>query len=206
MAWLCVAWLPVATAAATADIEVQTHRQGDVVEVWAQATVQAPQPLVWATLTDYERLPEFIPGLHSSRILSRKGATTVVEQRGEANFLLLRVPIDVTLESTERPPYLEVRRLSGSLRHLQGRYEARALPGTALVQLRWTGSIAPETELPPLIGEALVRMSIRKQFTGMVDEIERREALRVQGLPPSARPARRPAPPPTSDGGRQSDR
>ncbi len=198
---LWLACVPLGAAAAS-ELDVQTRRQDDRVEVRAQATVQAPWALVWATLTDYEHLPEFVPGMHSSRVLSRKGATAVIEQRGEASFLMLRLPIDVTVESTERPPYLEVRRLRGNLRHLEGRYEVRTLANAALVQLSWVGSIAPETELPPLVGEALVRMSIRAQFAGMVEEIERREALRAQGMAPSARRA---APPATANN-RQTDR
>jgi hypothetical protein len=44
--------------------------------------------------------------------------------------------------------------------------------------LRWTGSIALDVELPPLIGETLVRLQLQEQFEGMVREIERREQVR----------------------------
>jgi hypothetical protein len=52
------------------------------------------------------------------------------------------------------------------------------------VQLRWVGSVAPENGLPPLVGEAMMRRTIRQQFAGMVREIERREAARL-GLSPA---------------------
>lgn len=177
--WLIALWvvgmaLMPAAAQDTSHIDVQAERNADLIEVRAQALVHAPLSVVWATLTDYERLPEFIPGLESSRIVSRNGARITVAQTGQARFLFLTMPISVTVESTERPPYVvEVRRISGTLRHLQGRYEATPLSARR-VQLLWTGSLSPEVDLPPLINTALARMLIEDQFTGMVREIERR--------------------------------
>jgi carbon monoxide dehydrogenase subunit G len=173
---------------AAAVIDVKTSHAGDLVEVRAHASIAAPLDVVWGTLTDYERLPQFIPGLKTSKVIARNGATTTVQQSGEARFFFLSVPIDVTLESTESPPTIEVRRVSGNLKHLQGRYETEVSADGAQVQLRWVGSVAPENGLPPLVGEAMMRRSIRQQFTGMVREIERREAAR-QGLAPAVPPA-----------------
>ena len=174
----------VGNASGSDTIDVQAQRTGDLVAVRARATLHAPLALVWATLTDYERLPEFIPGLKHSRVVARNGPSTTVEQTGEARFLFLSVPIEVTIESTERPPNIEVRRISGTLRHLQGRYETEvSSTHPPVVQLRWIGTIAPEADLPPLIGETLIRMQIQQQFAGMVQEIERRELARRQALP-----------------------
>ncbi len=181
-------------AVAAPNIEVEATRSGDLIEVRARATINAPLAIVWNTLVDYERLPEFIPGLTKSRVISRVGATSTIEQSGEARFLFLSMPIEITLESTERPPNIEVRRIAGTVRYLRGRYETEVL-GTepAQVQVRWIGAIAPEADLPPLVGEALMRLSIEQQFAGMVTEIERREALRQQGAPMSgARQAAQP--------------
>jgi carbon monoxide dehydrogenase subunit G len=187
-ACLLALWAPCALAKSVVD--VRTSRQGDVIDVYTKATIKAPIEVVWATLTDYERLPDFIPGLKKSRVIARKGLTATVEQSGVARFLFLTVPIDVTVESTERPPNIEVRRVSGTLRQLQGRYETEVMPDASYVQLRWVGSIEPENRLPPLVGEALMRQSILSQFTGMVREIERREAARKRSAaaPPPIAP------------------
>ncbi len=181
--WLCAALLLLSAPwalATEAVIEVKTSHVGDLVTVRAVATIAAPMAVVWGTLTDYERLPEFIPGLKKSTVIARSGATSTVQQSGEARFFFASVPIEVTLESTEAPPNIEVRRLAGTLKKLEGRYETEVLGGS--VQLRWLGSIEPENGLPPLVGEALMRRTIRAQFTGMVREIERREALRLAAL------------------------
>lgn len=164
------------------DMEVVASRNGELIEVRARATVNAPLAVVWGTLTDYERLPEFIPGIKKSKVISRAGTTSTIEQSGEARFLFMSIPIQITVEVTERPPNIEVRRISGTVRFLRGRYETEVLGvEPALVQLRWIGAITPEDDLPPLIGEALIRASIEQQFFGMVAEIERRQALRQTG-------------------------
>src|ERR1700712_4085427 len=90
---------PVAMGAT--DLEVEATRNGEMIEVHARATIQAPLAVVWSTLTDYERLPEFIPGLRKSRVVTRVGATSTIEQSGEAHFLFMSIPIDITVESTE---------------------------------------------------------------------------------------------------------
>lgn len=172
--------LPLSPAAAQDDVrfDVRAQRNGELIEVRAQALVNAPLSIVWSTLTDYERLPEFIPGLESSRVIARNGSRVTVAQTGQARFLFLTVPIVVTLESTERPPHVvEVRRIAGTLRYLRGRYEAIPVSGRQ-VHLRWTGSVSPEADLPPLINTALTRLSIEDQFAGMVREIERRAGNR----------------------------
>lgn len=168
-----------AAACAADDLVVEAIRKGEFIEVQAHATIEASMPVVWDTLTDYDRLPEFIPGLRKSKVISRRGATVVVEQSGEARFLMFTFPIDVTLESVERPPSsIAVRALSGSLRHFEGGYRVEPQPNSGKIVLRWVGSIIPEVSLPPLIGEVVMRMRIEDQFTGMVREIERREAVR----------------------------
>ncbi len=178
--------LPAAAQSDRNAIDVQAERRGGLVDVQARALLRAPMDVVWRTLTDYERLPEFIPGIETSRVLARHGAMVTVAQTGEARFLFLTVPIKVTLESTERPPHVvEVRRVSGSIQHLQGRYEAQPLADGRIL-LRWSGSLSPDAELPPLIETALVRLSIRDQFVGMVHEIERRAGTRVATPEPRA--------------------
>lgn len=175
-------WFPILAAAAAhaaEDLSVEATRKGPYVEVRARATIDAPLSVIWTTLTDYERLPEFVPGLKKSRVVSRNGSTAIVEQSGEARFLMFTFPIDVTLEAVEKPPSsLRVRVLSGTLRYLDGGYSVDADPDSAKLVLHWVGTIAPDVSLPPLFGEVVMRMSIEDQFTGMVREIDRREALR----------------------------
>jgi ribosome-associated toxin RatA of RatAB toxin-antitoxin module len=168
-------FLPITTLAIdAAQVEIVTSHKADVVDVKVQAVVAASPQVIWATLTDYERLPEFVPGLKVSKVIERKGGVATVKQSGVAQFLFFKIPIEVTVESKEAWPILEVKRVSGTVRQLQGRYEMIIVPDSPTVRLIWTGVIEPENSLPPFIGESLMRHSIRDQFTGMVREIERR--------------------------------
>jgi ribosome-associated toxin RatA of RatAB toxin-antitoxin module len=170
-------------AGATEPMQVQARRQGDAVQVQAQASVKAPHALIWKTLTDYDHMAEFVPGIRSSRVLERRGATTTVEQVGTARLWFFSFTIDVVVETTEQPPHLiGIRVLKGNLKQLNGGYRLEKIDGSDdEFLLRWEGVIEPNIAVPQVIAVPLLRASLAEQFTGMVKEIERREALRVQG-------------------------
>ena len=179
LAALCCALLLgcAGVAQAADEISVEATRRDDALEVVCRATLDAPLDLVWQTLTDYNRLAEFIPGMRHSRVVERRGPVTVVEQLGDAGFLFLTFPIEVTLASTERPPYtLEVSMLKGNLKRLDGAYRVEP-QRSGQIMLTWRG-IVEALSMPPLLGELVMRSNIEDQFRGMVHEIERREALR----------------------------
>jgi len=181
LAALFLLW--AAAASAAEGLSVETMRRGSAVEVRAYALIEAQYGTVWSTLTDYERLSEFVPGMSSSRVLEHRGNTWIVEQRGETRFLFFSHPVEVTVMATARPPHaLDVRLLKGNLKRLDGGYRVeQALGGK--IALRWTGLVEPDS-LPPLLGELVMRASIAAQFAGMVREIERREGeLRRGSLP-----------------------
>ena len=176
-----LALLPLAAWPAD-DLTVEAYRRGAAVEVVARATLSASHELVWRTLTDYEGLAAFIPGLRSSRVIERRGREAVIEQVGEAKFLFFRFPIDVTVTSIEKPPEaIEVRLLRGNLRQLEGGYRIEPGARSGTLVLHWRGLIQPETALPPLFGEVIMRARIEDQFAGMVREIERRRDARGDG-------------------------
>ena len=166
-----------AGAGAAEGLSIETVRRDAAVEVHAHALIDASHDTVWSTLTDYDHLGDFIPGMKRSRVVAREGNAAVIEQHGAAHFLFFSFPLDVTIESTARPPgAIDVRLVKGNLRRLEGGYRVRQLaPGR--IELRWNGLVEPDT-LPPLLGEWVMRTNIRDQFTGMVREIERREAER----------------------------
>jgi ribosome-associated toxin RatA of RatAB toxin-antitoxin module len=169
--------LPLAVPPARAEVAVETQRREGALEVVCRADIEASAELVWQTLTDYNRLSEFIPGMTRSRLVSRSGQVAVVEQVGAARFLFVSIPIEVTLASTERPPYvIEAKMLKGNLKQLDGAYRIEPL-ADGRVRLGWRGLIEAEST-PPLIGDLLMRSVIEDQFRGMVQEIDRREALR----------------------------
>src|SRR4051812_17808556 len=68
------------TAHSAEAFAVDTTRHGDTVQVRTRAIVKAPLALIWSTLTDYDHLAEFIPGMYKSRLIERRDKTSIVEQ------------------------------------------------------------------------------------------------------------------------------
>lgn len=161
------------------DFSVEAERQGDGIEVRARAFVAAPASVVWNVLTDYERLPAFVPGIVKSAVRERRGPRVRLDQAGEARFLLFSFPIKVQLEVIESAPHWVVSRaVGGNLRRMLGRYELREDAARGGVLLLYTGFIEPAFDLPPVIGPAALRGTAEEQFAAMVAEIERLAASR----------------------------
>jgi len=176
---LLAAWAGVALGAGP--MSVDAYPQGTAIAVKARAMIKAPYALIWRTLTDYNHLSDFIPGMMTSHVVGRRGSTAIVEETGEAGFLLFSFPVDVLVASHEEPPsFIGIRVLEGNLKQLDGGYRIeKAGRQSDEYVLRWSGVIDRPTLLPLFISVPLMRAKIAEQFRGMVDEIERREALRT---------------------------
>lgn len=167
----------LSTAGAAESFAVSAERKGDAVQVDAHATVVASPQLVHDTLTDYDHLADFIPGMRTSRVIERHDNTAIVVQSGFAHFWFLHFPIDVTMETVEpSPSVITVHLLGGNLRQLDGRYDVEQI-GHNLCIVHWHGTIEPGANVPTAIAVPLLRRNIAEQFHGMVNEIERRAAL-----------------------------
>ena len=165
-----------ASADGAQDVGVDAQPQGGALSISAHATIRAPLAVIWRTLTDYDHLADFIPGMKESHVLSRHGGTAIVEQIGEASFLLFRYPISVIVESDEHyPTAIGVRVLSGNLKRLVGGYRIDGVAGARdEFRVQWQGIIEPDIRLPLFITAHGLREAVADQFLGMVNEIERR--------------------------------
>ena len=171
---------PLNHAVGAENLLVQTSLQGSAVVIDAHATIQAPLALIWSTLTDYNSLSEFIPGMEKSHVIERKGGTATVEQHGSAGFLFFSSPINVIVDSIEEPPYIiGVKKVKGNVKQLEGHYQIdRIGDADDRYILRWMGVIEPELYIPGFMSEMLIRSNVSDQFFGMVKEIERRQGLK----------------------------
>jgi carbon monoxide dehydrogenase subunit G len=167
--------LQAAVAFGADDLWVDVDRNGASFDVRAVATVLAPIATVWQVLTDYDNLARFIPGLSRSAVQARSANRVVLEQKGEARFLVFSYPIEVRLEVLESPTgSITSRAIEGNLKRMRGRYDLREAGGA--IELRYVGELEPAFELPPIIGTLAVRTMVEQQFGAMVAEIERRAA------------------------------
>jgi ribosome-associated toxin RatA of RatAB toxin-antitoxin module len=133
----------------------------------------------WRVLTDYERLPEFIPDLQSSTVLSRHGETTLIEQRSTAGFLFFSQPIHIVVQAVEHPySSIELMLVSGDLRRYEARWELapHLQQGWQGTRVNYAGMMEPDFPVPPLIGTGIVRANVQKMMEATLAEIERRGA------------------------------
>jgi Polyketide cyclase / dehydrase and lipid transport len=175
--------LPAPAEAARSTIEVR--RDGNLLNVSARATLAADVQTAFATLTDYEGLAQFVPGITRSRVLarSREGAREqlLVEQSGELRVLFFTVPLRVWLQVTHEPPHridAVAVQPSGTtpteadLKQFSGSYELRE--GEAGLELSYRATIEPGFTLLPWLGTWAARQVVESRFVAMVEEIERR--------------------------------
>lgn len=165
-----------AQAAADAAIRVDAKRDGEAIVLSARVPLRASREQAWEVITDYERYPDFVPDLKRCRVIERSGGVVLLEQEGEAGFVLFHYPIRIRLEVTELPVQrVSARAVQGNFRQMDGTYVLQE-EGGALV-FAYDGRLVPDFVLPPLIGLAAVRGATARQLGGLVGEIHRRAAL-----------------------------
>jgi carbon monoxide dehydrogenase subunit G len=168
----CSAPCPPAAAQA---ISLETYRQGDVINVFAEVLLDVDPKIAWDVLSDYDHLAEFIPDMSVSRVLSREGNTVIVEQKGEFGVLFFHQPVELRLEIVETPrSTIVARAVGGSFREMSGRYDLDETGGR--VRIGYTGRFVPGFSLPAFLGIIGVRHTAASQLTALVDEIMRRDA------------------------------
>jgi carbon monoxide dehydrogenase subunit G len=93
------------------------------IRISASMSVNADAKTVWETLTDYERLSEFIPSMTVSRVVSKPGRPTRVEQRADSGVFSFVMPDHVVLAMEENPPsHIRFRAVSGSVVAMSGEW------------------------------------------------------------------------------------
>jgi carbon monoxide dehydrogenase subunit G len=167
-------------AAAAQTLALETYRRGDAVTVFADVELDVDPAIAWSVLTDYDHFPQFIPDMSASRVVSRKGDTALVEQKGEFGFLFFRESVELKLEIVETPRRTIVARaVGGSFREMSGRYDLDQAGGR--VRISYAGRFVPDFPLPPFLGIVAIRHTAATQLAAMVDEIVRRDARAKAG-------------------------
>ena len=74
---------------------------GGVYAVTASFAVTASPEEVIAVLTDYERIPEYVPDMEVSRVIERTPAGAIVEQQAVSKFLMFVKRVHLVLDVRE---------------------------------------------------------------------------------------------------------
>ena len=172
--WL-IAALPTCASAAQTNVATDIGLMG--VSIRAVTLVNADANVLWATLTDYNRLASFVPGMTVSRLVSPPNAPKkLIEQKGEGGMLSLVLPDHVILELSERPyNRIGFRSVSGWVTSLEGEWLIRG--DTAPVTLAYRAHVVPALPPPPVLTDDYVQEEIRTRMNAVAREAERRMKL-----------------------------
>ncbi|PWF55156.1 cyclase/dehydrase [Massilia glaciei] len=166
--------------AQTSDLAVSVQRvdidNQHVFEVAASGTVRASQAQVWKILTDYERMPEFVPDLQTAKVLSRTGQQAVVEQFGVARFLFIRRDIRLVVQVNEQPmSAIDIGLVSGDMKVYNCRWSMTPVPETGGTRITYSGKLVPRFYVPGILAANIIRGDIEKMMKAVLERLDQQE-------------------------------
>lgn len=166
------------TAPSAQDIEVSAKKVSDMVVIDVSFVVQATLREAWDVLTDYDHMPQFLPTMQSSKVISRTPTQLKVAQKGGVSKGPISMTFDV-IRDVELKPHTEIisKVVSGNLKKVDGTTRlAAAGEGT---RVTFHSESIPNIWVPPGIGPAMIESETRDQFNDMRNEIlKRKEAAK----------------------------
>ncbi len=103
--------------------------------ILAKIIIPAPLEVVWAVITDYERLPDFIPDMKLSKVMEKKDNGVILRQQGESDFLMFHYKVEVIIRLVEQRYHnIEFDLVSGDFDYFEGEWKTEPIGdnGTAL--------------------------------------------------------------------------
>ena len=142
--------------------------------VVAEFDVAHPAAAVRDVLTDYERIPRFMPEVRTSRLRFRAGSIAVVEQELAARFFLFSTTLHLRLEVHEEHNVISFRDLAGrSFARYEGRWELTEIDG--VTRVRYELLAEPAFDVPAF----LFRRALRGNAARMVERLRAEVACRL---------------------------
>lgn len=171
LAILLVSLPAISTAAQT---RVATDIGFTGIRIYATSIVNADAQVLWATLTDYNRLASYVPGMTLSRqIVSPKPGIKMIEQRGEGGLVSLVMPDHVVFAIDEKPySAINFRTVVGHGSSLQGEWLINGQKSP--VQLVYRAHVIPMLPPPPMLTDGYVQQEIKIRMDALGREAERR--------------------------------
>lgn len=172
----CSAALPAAELVAL-DVE----RDGRVIQVSSELHIAAPRSLVYAILSDYERLPQLSSRFKESRVEQGADSSTwvytVVEGcvlffcRSVARYAQLETQPDTMIMAIVDPA-------RSDFELGEERWELATRNDTTVVH--YTHTLEPKFWVPPVIGVWVIRKTLREDALKAASRIERMAAAQAR--------------------------
>jgi len=162
-------------------------RRGQVVvtgskgQYTARVLVTATLPQVWAVLTDYDNLAQFIPNMASSRIVRDQGDRKVVEQVDRRQVFVVNVVSRTVLDiSEEKLSKIHFRLAEGDLENLTGTWQIEPVsfvprqPPTQVL-ITHTVTVQPKANIPSATFFDIFEASLSDTLLAIAKEVQRRQ-------------------------------
>ncbi|KAF6152767.1 hypothetical protein GIB67_004596 [Kingdonia uniflora] len=148
--------------------------------VVASITVKAPVREVWNVLTAYERLPEIVPNLAISKILSRENNKVRILQEGCKGLLYMVLHARVVLDLCETlEEEISFEQVEGDFDSFQGKWRLEQL-GNHHTQLKYAveSKMHKDSFLSEAIVEEVIYEDLPSNLCAIRDSVEKREAAK----------------------------
>jgi ribosome-associated toxin RatA of RatAB toxin-antitoxin module len=160
-------------SASATEMQINFARDGDTIKIEGHLVLPYPPKLVFEVLTDYEHMHQYVPDMTSSRIVNREENKWRVEQKGRSGIGPFKFKFEV-VRDVELMPTTELKStlVSGNFKSMH--------TSTKLVQegdntrLDYFADLVPDFWVPPLLGSAIMKRQVRRQFEAFTDELEKR--------------------------------
>lgn len=181
--WCLLFATGVGAATRIDDMQVTVEHTDAGLLVQVSLFIEVPPAIAWQVMTDYDRMPAYIPDLKESRIVSAPGEKTRVLQKGVAHIGWFSHEYEVEREVELTPEILiKSHGIRGNMRKLEMETHLAA-EGTG-TRVSYRGLSIPDFWVPPIIGPALVKRQVVEQFTAIATEMR----LRAGVKPPAVNP------------------
>ena len=163
----------VLSAASAPEPQVSVREESGVYTVSATFGVsQAPSAAV-AVLTDYERIPRFMPEVRTSHVLERTDGRAVVEQEAVARFMMFSKSIHLVLEIQEQEGAIRFQdRCGRNFSRYDGSWTTAERDGYTAITYEL--SAKPSFDVP----EFLLKSLLKRDASRMIERLQREIAAR----------------------------
>jgi ribosome-associated toxin RatA of RatAB toxin-antitoxin module len=168
-----------ALPAQATDMLINFERDGDLIKIDGHLILPYPPKLIFEVLTDYERMHEYVPDMTNSRIVSREENKWRVEQKGKSGIGPFKFKFEV-LRDVELTPVTELKStlVSGNFKSMRTSTTLKSEGDNT--RLDYIADIEPDFWVPPLLGSAIMKRQVRRQFEAFEAELAKRNSVKIE--------------------------
>jgi ribosome-associated toxin RatA of RatAB toxin-antitoxin module len=145
----------------------------------AKVVINASPSLVWKMMTNYEQLPNVVPGYKSATVYQQSGNQALVGVQMELCKLLPRFKYTLKVNEFENEGRLTLERTAGDFKQVKGTYRLVSDPAGKSVTLLYSLAINPGVSLPGT--NHILKANVNDGLLAMKQAVERHPQLAFGG-------------------------